>query len=311
MKLATTTSDFYGYTETAAEAVAAFEETGFKHLDYCFYNVIYKGSPFLTDDWRREVHEAAETAARLGFDFVQAHTPNYNPLDKGADHEAGMKALLRSIEACGELGIKNTVLHLGCCDEIKYPEDRKLFFEKNLEFCRSLFSTAEKYGVNICVENSAEQNMGGRYFLMTGKECADFVKELGHPLFHVGFDVGHSNMRDTDIYTELVNIGDELRALHLQDNFGTYDEHMLPLMGSLDTDAVMQALIKLGYNGYFTLEADGVFTATPGFPHGKKLSPSVTERRLYTPSLELKRQLEALFYSTGKYILEQYSCFED
>lgn len=50
MKLATTTGDFSKYTKTTAEAVAAFENTGFRHLDYNFYGVIYDESPFLKNE---------------------------------------------------------------------------------------------------------------------------------------------------------------------------------------------------------------------------------------------------------------------
>lgn len=212
MKLATTTGDFNGFAKTAKDAVAAFEGTGFKHLDYSFYGVIYKNSPFLGDDWKKEVEEAAEAAARLGFDFVQAHSPDYNPLDKNADHEAGVTATLRSIEACGMLGIKNIVVHPGYCEEFTYPEGRAEFFAENKKFFEKLIPAMEKYNVNVCAENSAEGNMGRRYFIMTGKECADFANYINHPLMHVCYDVGHANMRDTSIYKELVDIGAHLKA---------------------------------------------------------------------------------------------------
>lgn len=311
MKLATTTGDFKGYTNTAAAAVAAFEGTGFKHLDYNFYNVIYKNSPFLGDNWKKEVFDAAETAAKLGFDFVQAHSPDYNPLDKNTDHEAGMKATLRSIEACGELGIKNIVVHPGYCEEFTYPDGRDEFFAANRKFYEKLIPAAEKYNVNVCAENSAEGNMGTRYFIMTGEECADFANYLNHPLFHVCFDVGHSNMRDTSIYKELSDVGSHLNAVHIQDNFGKCDEHIAPFLGTLDLDAVMQALIKINYSGYFTFEADNIFSMSRGFPHGVKNAPEVTNRRLAAPSFEIKKQAEALLYNIGKYVLEQYNCFEE
>lgn len=312
MKLATTTADFSGYTTSPAEAVAAFQGTGFRHLDYSFYDIIYPGSPFLTEHWKKEVLEAKNTAEQLGFDFVQAHAPGYNPLDKNADHEAGMKATLRSIEACGELQISNLVLHLGFCDDFRYPDSREAYFKVNAEFCKKLIPTMERYNINVCVENSAEGNMRGKYFLMTGQETADFADTVNHPLLHVCFDVGHSNMRgDIDIYRELCDVGQHLKAVHIQDNFGTYDEHIFPFLGSLDLDACIQALLDIGYQGCFTFEADNMFRAKPGWPHWKKNSPQVESRKLTAPPLVLRRQAEALFYQMGKWILEQYDCFEE
>ena len=158
MKLATTTGGFLPWVKTTAEAVRLYEGTGFRHLDYSFYKVIHPGSPFLGDRWLDEVEDAGREAARLGMDFVQAHSPNYNPLDPDADHAAGMLATLRSIEACGRLGILNIVVHPGVAADLDYPGDREEFFRRNLVFFRSLFPAMEKWNVNVLVENSAEKN---------------------------------------------------------------------------------------------------------------------------------------------------------
>lgn len=310
MKLATTTGDFDGYTNTPAEAVAAFAGTGFRHLDYSFYDVLTPGSPFLTEDWKREVHAAAEAAAKLGIDFVQAHSPNYNPLHPNADHEAGLLATIRSIEACGMLGIPNIVVHSGYYPTYTYPESRASYFQETRVFCEKLFPAMEKYGVSVCLENSAESNMGRCYFFMTGQEIYDFCEWVSHPLLHGCFDVGHANLRNTSIYRELVTLGKHLYTVHIQDNFGAIDEHMAPFCGTLDLDAVMQALLQVGYTGCFTFEANNLFQMPLGF-HAKKAAPEVTERRLEKPSLALKQQAEALLYAAGKYILEQYGCFTD
>lgn len=154
--------------------------------------------------------------------------------------------------------------------------------------------------------------MGKRYFFMTGKECADFADEFNHPLLHVCFDVGHANMRNTSIFKDITDIGGHLNAIHFQDNFGTFDEHIAPLLGSLDVDAVMQALLKINYGGYFTFESDNFFKYDANsWLHPKKFAPEVTAHKLTGVSLDIKRQSEALLYSIGKYILEQYDCFED
>lgn len=310
MKLATTIGDFDGVVHSPAEAVAAFEGTGFRHLDYDFYSVLFPGSPFLGDRWLDAPIEAAEVAARLGFDLVQAHAPDYNPLDARADHEAGMTATLRSIEACGRLGIPHMVIHPGYCDELTYPEGREEYVRRNIAFFEKLLPALEKHGVTACVENSAEANMGRRYFFMTGEEIADFCERMHHPLIEGCFDVGHANLRPVSLYRELVDLGGHLRALHIQDNDGSCDEHMAPLCGTLDVDAVMQALLKIGYDGYFTMEATNLLRSSE-WPHPLKTAPEVTERRLARPSLELKRQAERLLYEIGKHILEQYDCFEE
>ena len=145
MRLATTIGDLKKYTHdgrSSAEAVRMFEGTGFRYLDYDFYNVIFPSSPFLSERWMEDVTQAAEAAASLGMRFVQAHSPNYNPFDPDADHEAGMLATLRSIEACGYLGIPNLVVHSGYTDRLRYPQDREEYFAENRKFYETLLPHA-------------------------------------------------------------------------------------------------------------------------------------------------------------------------
>ena len=311
MKLASTTGDFRGYAKTTADAVRFYEGTGFRHLDYSFYNVIYQGSPFLGDRWLDEVEEAGREAERLGFNFIQAHSPNYNPFDPKADHEAGMLATIRSIEACGRLGIPNTVVHSGISKDLRYPDDRDEYFRLNREFYRALFPAMEKWNVNVLIENSAEANMGKSYFFMTGQEMRDFADYVDHPLLHCNWDIGHANMRGTDQREDIIAMGDHLRGLHIQDNFGACDEHIAPFMGTTDMDAVMQGLLEVGYKGYFTFETDNMLLCFGRWPHKRRQAPSVTERRLAAPPLDLRRKAAALLYEIGRSILSAYDCFED
>lgn len=310
MRLATTIGEFYKYVKTPAEAVQQYEGIGFRCLDYNFYNTNAPGSSFLEEGWMKEVCDAGEAAAKLGFTFVQAHSPNYNPLDPDADHEAGMKATLRSIEACGYLGIPTLVVHSGMRPGLTYPEGREGFFRENTEYYRKLMPAAEKYGVNILIENSAEENMGGKYFLMTGQEMADFAAQFDHPLLNCCWDIGHANMRGSDQYQDILAMGTKLKAVHIQDNFGTYDEHIAPFIGTVDMDAVVQGLLAVNYQGYFTFESDNILGYRNGWPHARRRSPSIIDRRLESPSLELRRDAARMLYSIGRYILTQYNCFE-
>lgn len=315
MRLATTIADFRDYVDygnSPAEAVRLFEGTGFRYLDYNFYNVIYPNSPFLGDKWMDQVVEAAEAADKLGMKFVQAHSPDYNPLNPKHDREAGMLATIRSIEACGYLGVENLVVHPGFSAQYSYPQDREAYFAINREYYRSLIPAMEKHNVNVLIENSAEANTGGAYYFMTGQEMAEFLDEMDHPKFYAVWDTGHANLRNTSQYKDICDLGPYLKALHIQDNFGAKDEHFAPLMGTTDMDAVMQGLKKVGYDGYFTFEATKFPLYKARWPHARKVTPDLPEdRRLAGPDIELRREAETFLYKIGKFILSQYDCFEE
>ena len=303
MKIATTIGEVYAYTTSWAEAVRLYEGTGFRYLDCSFYTANKPGSEFLTDQWLRMVEEAGEAAASLGFAFVQAHSPNYNPYhdpDDTAYHEAGILATKRSIEACGRLGIPNIVVHTAYGSQCLYPEDKEKYFETNMPFIRALFPEMEKWNVRLCIENSAEGNMGRNYFFMTAEDMNDFIDYAGHPLIGACWDTGHGNMRGTDPYRELVTLGKNLHAVHFQDNGGVYDEHIAPFFGCLDVDAVMRGLIDAGYSGPLTFESDNFCGYRKNRGNGV----------LQYPPVRVKKAALTLIHEIGAACLEAYGIEE-
>lgn len=305
MKIATTIGEMYAYTAmNPAEAVRMYEGTGFRYLDCSFYNVLNPGHRFMTDEWKEQVTEAGEAAAKLGMKFVQAHSPNYNPLRDPADeayHTAGLEASLRSIEACGMLGIPNIVVHTGYSLDYTYPTDKETYFKANEPFLRALIPAMEKWNVTVCIENSAEGNMGPQYFFMSGQDMNDFIDFMGHPLLGGCWDIGHGHMRNIPPHDELVSLGKNLTAVHIHDNNGIADEHIAPFFGTIDMDSVMQGLIDADYKGYFTFESDGFLPCRPGHGSG----------RLSCPPIAVKRAALAMLYQIGKSCLEAYGLFEE
>ena len=312
MKIATTTGDLDAYASSFSETVSLFKGTGFRHLDVNFYSSFVKpDDPLFGDDWTDIIDDMLRRGEELGIDFVQAHSPNYNPFDPNADHERWLLAMNRSIEACGRLGIPDMVVHSGISADILYPAGREEYFRLNREFYSKLFPAMEKFGVHVLIENSAEANMGGRYFFMTGEEMRDFVEYVDHPLLQACWDTGHANMRGSDQYQDILAMGSHLRAIHFQDNFGARDEHFAPFMGSLDIDAIMQGLLAVGYQGALTFEANNLLKRAGSWPHPRLKSPSVTDRRLASPPLDLRIRAEAFLYEIGKSIFTAYGCYED
>ena len=311
MKVATTISDFHGYTTSWAEAVQQFEGTGFRYLDFNFHMAYYPGSAFLGPNWMEEVEKAAQTAEKYKFRFVQAHAPGYDPFSKHADHEMGMLSIQRSIQACAFLGIPNIVVHPGCSTAYLYPEGREGFWQKNQEFFEKLYPIMEKANVNVLIENSATGNMEGKYFFFSGKEMAEFLDRCNHPLLHACWDTGHANMDHRNQYQDILGLGDHLRAIHFADNFGVWDEHIAPFMGTLDIDAIMQGLLDINYKGYLTFESNNLLQRAGTWPHSRQENPQIKQRRLQNPPLELRHKAESLLYEIGKCVLSAYDCFEE
>ena len=68
-------------------------------------------------------------------------------------------------------------------------------------------------------------------------------------------DTGHLNLVDGDQAAFIDKCGSHLKALHLADNLGQNDNHMLPYSaGTVDWERVIGALKKNNYSGLFNFE---------------------------------------------------------
>lgn len=317
MKLATTLGDLKAYANTPAETVRLFEGTGFKLLDFDFYSMNHPDSILMQDDWMRYIEDAANEAAKLGFRFVQAHSPSGSFFKKGEAYDTYIKTTCRSIEACKFLGIENIVVHSVFATGNGPHLGRQGFMEANKQFYSEFIPTMEKTDVNVLIENSSETNMGMPVDTAPGQseglfyyaeDMLELLDYMNHPLLHVCWDVGHAAMRDMDQYAALTTLGDQLRALHIQDNFGKTDDHIAPLQGVLNMDEIMCGLIDSGYKGYFTFEASNIIRRTNIWPIYRR--EWTRETRLANPPVELMRKGIGLLYEIGKTILSAYDVYE-
>lgn len=295
MKLSNNTGGLRAYTGSPAEAIKLHVGTGFKYIDYSIPAV---------EDWLAVTDEVGCTAAAHGFKLVQAHAPDYNPMDRLDDpayHEAGLAHIRHAVEACAILGIPNIIVHPGYSFDCRYPEDRDKYFEINRAFYAKLYDLMEKWNVRVCIENSAEHHMRGRYSFLTPGEMNDFLAFCGHPLLGACWDFGHAQMRGTTPYDDLMGLGQNLTAVHVHDNFGQGDDHMPPFFGTIDMDSVMRGLIDVGFTGYFDFEAVSMLPYR--LDHGSDKFKKVP--------LEVKRASLKMLYEIGRACLEAYGIFEE
>lgn len=303
MRLATTIADFRGYCENNAQAVRAYEGTGFTHLDYSFYVENYEGSPFMSDDWVKEISAAAKEAEKLGFDFVQAHSPRNDYFCD--DRETVIKGNIRSIEACAYLGIKNLVVHSGRSAKFQNPDDMEKYMDGVQEFYEALYPAMEKYNVRVLAENYTPSSRNECAFY-SGEQLAEFIDRCNHPLLGVCWDIGHGNLINPEQYGDLATLGERLCAVHIQDNLGKNDNHLCPFMGTTDIDAVMRGLRDSGFierNGVFTFECDNIIMRAK---HRHESGEIIANE----PSFAVKRAAITLMYEIGKDILIKYGCFD-
>ena len=116
MKIATTTGDFDNYVAAGTdvcEKLQMLADSGFRHIDLNMYQVDFEGSPFVENTWESWAYDIANTGARLGLDFVQAHGSD-SAYDAGELRRRRMDMIANELRVCKMLGIPGMVVHAVC-----------------------------------------------------------------------------------------------------------------------------------------------------------------------------------------------------
>lgn len=165
--------------------------------------------------------------------------------------------LLRALECTAEAGGEICVIHP---DNNKSPEE-------NAEMYLELLPFAKGCGVKIATENmwNWDHEKGHSSFAAcaTGESFCQHVDAVGDPFFVACLDLGHAEMKGSGngAANMIRQLGHRLQALHIHDNDRLHDSHQIPYSMEIDFDGIVKALKEIGYNGYFTLEADQYLNA--------------------------------------------------
>ncbi len=121
---------------------------------------------------------------------------------------------------------------------------KKDFFELNRDYINLLIPHLEKHNVNLCVENTCKANLKRFYYFFSGADLREFLDYINHPNVTACWDTDHANIEGSQ-YDDILVLSDKLTALHINDNNGLKDEHLLPYMGTMNIDEITTALLEI------------------------------------------------------------------
>jgi sugar phosphate isomerase/epimerase len=243
------------------ESLTLCREAGFKVFDMNFCDNGLPNGFLLSDDWEKKIDEIMETSCKLGIEFSQSHLEFYNVLEpKIANRDVREELVRRGIAASGKMGVKWTVLHLGTIYENgAYSLEKSR--QANMEYIKPHLEQAASCGVGIAVENLPDKER--RRFGGTPGELIEFVDEMGAENLGICWDIGHANLMKIDQAAWIREIGYRLKAVHVADNCGEWDEHMAPYSGNVDWPSVVHALKEINFPYDFTYEIHNMTKKLP------------------------------------------------
>ncbi len=130
------------------------------------------------------------------------------------------------MERSADLGARTFVLHLGAYPDGASPADAWKPVERALD---ALAPRAEAAGVALALENSYH----GAYLARNAGELAAFIARYAHPAVGVCLDAGHAHIQGGAV-AALETLRPHIVTMHLHDNDGRQDQHLIPGRGTLD-----------------------------------------------------------------------------
>lgn len=217
----------------------------------------------------KPVKEAGE---QYGVEFFQAHAPFPIWAKDREDINGYMqKALKICFEMCGYLGVKHLVVH----SITRSNKENEI--ATNMELYRKMIPWAKENHVIVCFENL----FTGYGSHMIEASCADVSeacwyidtlnKEAGEECFGFCLDVGHANLMYRDLREYIKALGKRLKALHIHDNNGLTDSHMMPYTQTChggvdfctDWEGFLAGLRDIHYDGALSFETFRVLEVIP------------------------------------------------
>ncbi len=199
----------------------------------------------------KEVGKAfGEYAKSIGMNIEQGHL--WLKVKICSDDNA-IRILGDWFELFEAIGIKNAVLH---CDPISAkPElSKEDWLNENIRVIKLLAEKLEGKNLRICLENL-------RIICGTSKDLLKIVEGVGSDSVGICLDTGHLNLSKEVMETQrdfILNAKDRLWALHLNDNEGETDQHLMSFCrGNVDFKEIFAALKEIGFNGIYNFEIPG------------------------------------------------------
>lgn len=239
-----------GTAEYVKKEIAFQKEHGFDAIDLNLCSVDY-----LAEDWQKNIEGMIEAANVQGMRFEMCHLPFIQAGAKleGEAYEIFRIRKMRAIEAAKMVGARYAVMHPNAATKVQKTYDRKAEYDSVMQYLSPFAEHAAKLGVDLVVENMRviPTAVASHRYSQTPDELCDVADALG---IGICWDFGHANISGLRQSEALAYVGQRLKVLHINDNFGIGDDHVPPFIGNVDWKDAMHGLALVGFDGVLNFE---------------------------------------------------------
>ena len=214
------------------ETIDAIVKAGFKNVFLQWYDEDYK---------KFEVPqlEQYKYCIENGLNVIFCHL-GYRGINNiwldGNEGEELVKKYIRNLDEMKEIGIDLVVMHI--CVGYDAPPVSNIGLSRFKRICEY----ANELGIKIAFENTKVK--GYQEYILDNID----LDNIG-----ICYDSGHAHCHFKDEY-DYKRFKDRIMCVHIHDNYGEIDDHLIPYDGTLDFDMVLRGLKEANYSEHLTLE---------------------------------------------------------
>ena len=241
---------YFGF-ENYEEGISLMRKHGYTAMDY--QGLCPIDSPLFSmseSEFKEYLTRLRKVSDDNGIKTTQLHGLWVAPDRTAKQREKSLEYFIKDIKGASILGCKNVVIHPFLPFGWGAETDKDKIWDVNIELFGKLLPIAQDFGVTICAENQPFTAIE----MSSVAGVKELVRELDSPNIKVCFDTGHANVFHDDIAADVRLLGEDLACLHVHDNKGNWDQHLIPYQGNIDWDGFLSALNEIGYKGTFSLE---------------------------------------------------------
>jgi sugar phosphate isomerase/epimerase len=158
--------------------------------------------------------------------------------------KSSIEQVKEAIQISSELGIDVITIHPGHKSPLGAYFQEK-FHKTNKESIKELDKIGQEFNVTLALENMPKMWIS---LCHNGLQMKELVEDTEIKLC---FDIGHANISGT--IQEIMELKENFANIHLHDNLGDRDYHLVLREGNIDIPGILKQLI--GYKGDYIIES--------------------------------------------------------
>ncbi len=194
------------------------------------------------DEDEKRIAEVVKNARQINLEIETMHLRFEGCNHLWLDDEQGqnyVKQIIRGVELAYMHQIPTVIMHTVA--KLIHPPTAVI----GLERIKTILELCQKYKINLAIENIRELSY------------IDYVFDnIYSPYLKMCLDFGHTNCFTYKInQVDFNKYAPYIICLHIHDNWGENDDHLLPFEGEIDFEYIAKSLKKIFYQGPLTSEA--------------------------------------------------------